>query len=66
MAITAQSVIRSPVSYISPTAPEKLFVRAPREDSDDVWTAVISRDEDDETERWVLAESVGKWDSRFK
>ena len=64
-AITAQTLPFSPVSYISPSAPDKMFWRAPQVDSEDVWTLIMRSDGADKGGQWLAAESIGKYNSRL-
>lgn len=61
--ITGQSVLASPITYVS----DSIQKRVPRADSEDTWSVVVAQTEENNGRqlRWVLGESVGKWDSRF-
>lgn len=65
VAITAQTFPNSPVSYIPDSGEGP--VRMPREDAEDTWCLILtpSRGSGEAQAQWVMAESVGKWDTRW-
>lgn len=65
VSICANSVVRSPVTYLSSLSPHKSFLRMPREDSEDAWTLLLQRSSNSDGGRWLLAETVGKFDTRW-
>ncbi|EPT03018.1 hypothetical protein FOMPIDRAFT_1028998 [Fomitopsis schrenkii] len=68
-AVTVHGVPTAPVTYISPSSPLSTRMRLPRPESEDTWTLLMSSQgvasEPGFMCRWVLAESIGKWDSRW-
>ncbi|KAF7798655.1 hypothetical protein EIP86_009879 [Pleurotus ostreatoroseus] len=65
LSLTANAIVRSPVTYTSPLSPHRSFLRAPREESEDVWTLLLQSSSENDTGRWLLAESIGKFDTRW-
>ncbi|KZT69339.1 hypothetical protein DAEQUDRAFT_669888, partial [Daedalea quercina L-15889] len=66
-AVTIQGVPTAPVPYIPPSSPLKTLIRLPRPESEDTWSLLVSSHarSQDGASNWVLAESIGKWDSRW-
>lgn len=63
VAVTAQCIGTSPVSYL-PADPSKAPpLRAPRPEAEDTWSLLYVKE--DAGSAWVLAESVGQWDKRW-
>lgn len=63
--VVANSVVQSPVTY-TPRPPSMHYpVRAPRAQSEDTWSVMMSRREGSSDVDWLLAASIGKWDSRW-
>lgn len=63
VAVTAQCIGTSPVSYL-PADPNKAPpLRAPRPEAEDTWSLLYVKE--DAGSAWVLAESVGQWDKRW-
>ncbi|KAI0642231.1 ribonuclease P 40kDa subunit-domain-containing protein [Trametes meyenii] len=63
IAVTAQCIGTSPVSYLPPDTSKAPPLRLPREDAEDTWSLVYARDDGERW--WVLAESVGQYDKRW-
>lgn len=66
-AVTIHGVTTAPVTYISPSSPLQTPIRLPRPESEDTWSLLVSSHDARKrnTCNWVLAESIGKWDSRW-
>ena len=67
VSVTANSIPTSPVTFLPAEALKVAPLRAPRPDSEDVWSLIYGTEAGD-TQRdvwWVLAESVGRWDRRW-
>lgn len=68
-AVTIHGVPTVAVPYIPPSSPLSTPMRLPRPDSEDTWTLLASShgvaSGSESMCRWVLAESIGKWDSRW-
>ncbi|KAH9930345.1 ribonuclease P 40kDa subunit-domain-containing protein, partial [Fomitopsis serialis] len=66
-AVTIHGVSTAPVTYISPSSPLQTPIRLPRPESEDTWSLLVSSHDARKhgTCNWVLADSIGKWDSRW-
>ncbi|KAI0773325.1 ribonuclease P 40kDa subunit-domain-containing protein [Trametes elegans] len=65
VAVTAQCIGSSPVSYLPTESSKVPPVRVPRRDAEDTWSLVYAKDPADGGSWWALAESVGQWDQRW-
>ncbi|KAI0954502.1 hypothetical protein AcW1_006379 [Taiwanofungus camphoratus] len=69
LSLVGHSIPNSPVTYISPSAPFHSPLRAPRSESEDTWCLIVAKGPNDSETRtgskWVLAETVGQWDTRW-
>ncbi|KAH9832613.1 ribonuclease P 40kDa subunit-domain-containing protein [Rhodofomes roseus] len=66
-AVTIHGMPTAPVTYIPPSSSLRTPMRLPRPESEDTWSLLVSSHGDAQrgTSNWVLAESIGKWDSRW-
>ena len=68
-AVIIHGVPTAPVNYIPTSSPLSAPMRLPRPGSEDTWTLLASSHGKAPAAgsicRWVLAESIGKWDSRW-
>ncbi|KAI0923402.1 hypothetical protein AcV5_008964 [Taiwanofungus camphoratus] len=69
LSLVGHSIPNTPVTYISPSAPFHSPLRAPRSESEDTWCLIVAKGPNDSETRtgskWVLAETVGQWDTRW-
>ncbi|KAI0766075.1 hypothetical protein BC629DRAFT_1596553 [Irpex lacteus] len=76
--ITAHAVLQSPITYVGSNT-KRQQQRIPGDESEDTWSLILSREEEKpeggvsgqqigvegKSGRWLLGESIGKWDSRL-
>jgi len=62
--VVVHGVPTSPVGYLSLSSQQSPS-RVPREESEDTWSLIISKQSDVDEVRWIMAESVGQWDARW-
>ncbi|KIP01853.1 hypothetical protein PHLGIDRAFT_79987, partial [Phlebiopsis gigantea 11061_1 CR5-6] len=63
--IVANSTPASPVVYLPPPPSMRYPRRATRDESEDCWSLVVARSDRSDEVQWLLAESIGRWDSRW-
>jgi len=70
LSFVGHGVPGSPVGYIPPGDSRNAPLRAPRPESEDTWSLILSNNSDTSTTtspapQWALAESIGQWDTRW-
>ncbi|KAH9946493.1 ribonuclease P 40kDa subunit-domain-containing protein [Amylocystis lapponica] len=70
VAFTGHGVPTTPVAYLPLRDVMSTPIRAPRAESEDTWSLIMTNDREpglngSTSVEWVLAESIGQWDSRW-